>query len=81
VQALKNKRYKGENSALAPVVGSHDEHDVFDTHHCDQRPQYEREHAVDVGFRRAETVLRLKALTQRVKRTGADVAINDAERE
>src|ERR1700686_5361259 len=78
---LKNERQQRENSALAVVVRPHDEDDVLDADDDYQRPDDQRENAIDVVGRGSDAVLQLEALAQRVQRTGTDVAVDDAERE
>src|SRR5919202_808554 len=71
---------KRQNAALAAVVGAEDERDVLHADDEDQRPDDQRQHAVDVDDVRHEPVVGLEALLDRVKRAGADVAVDDAER-
>ena len=78
---LQNERKQGEDSALAIVVRAHNEDDVLDADDDDQRPDDERENAIDIGRNRRQSMLCLEALSERIKRTGADVAIDDAQRE
>ena len=78
---LEDERQQSEDSALAVVVRAHDEDDVLDADDDDQRPDDERQNSIDVGRNRRQAMLGFEALTQRVKRTGADVAIDDAQRE
>ena len=75
---LKNERQQRENSALAVVVRAHDENDVLDADDDYQRPDDQREDAVDVVGGWLDAVLELEAFAQRVKRTGTDVPVNDA---
>jgi hypothetical protein len=39
------ERHQGERAALAVVVGAHDQEDVFERDHDDERPQHQRHHA------------------------------------
>src|ERR1700681_1228101 len=78
---LKYECQQRENSAFAVVVRPHDEDDVLDADDDYQRPDDQRENAIDVVGRRSDAVLQLEALAQRVQRTGTDVAVDDAERE
>ena len=76
-----DQRDQGHDPALALVVGAHDEHDVLDRDDDRDRPEHERDHAVDAGLGRPDRVLvggedRL----QRVQRARPDVAEDDAER-
>jgi hypothetical protein len=81
VFALKNERHQCENPALAAIVGLHDKRYVLDRHDNYQRPENQREDAVNVFRRSREAVLGLEAFAQRVQRTRSDVTVNDAERE
>src|SRR3984893_18425024 len=75
---LKNERQQRENSALAVVVRPHDENDVLDADDDYQRPDDQRENAIDVGRHWSEAVLQLEALAQGIKGTGSDVPVDDA---
>jgi hypothetical protein len=75
---LKNERQQRENSALAIVVRAHDENDVLDADDDYQRPDDQREDAVDVVGGWLDAVFELEAFAQRVKRTGTDVPVDDA---
>jgi hypothetical protein len=60
-----------------------DEVDVFDRDDDDQRPHDHRQHAIDGGFCHGEAVAalaRVEGRLNRVEGTGADVAVDDAER-
>ncbi|MHC2579685.1 hypothetical protein ACVMHR_004424 [Bradyrhizobium diazoefficiens] len=76
------QRHQRERAALAVVVGAEQDHDVFERHHDDERPQDQGEHA-EHGRRRSEPVGarggRRHGLAERVERTGADVAIDHAD--
>ena len=72
---------ESEDATFSVVVGAHDEHQVLDRDHGDQRPQDQREDAEHVGVGDREFVAgTFEGLTQRVERAGADVAVDDAER-
>jgi hypothetical protein len=75
---LKNERQQREDPALAVIVRSHDEDDVLDADDDDQRPNDQRENAVNVVRRRLDAVFELEALAQRIKGTGTYVPIDDA---
>ena len=79
--ALQDQRDEGENSTLTAVVRAHHEYDVLDADHADQRPENQRENAVDVCGRGCQAVFRLEAFTQCVKRARPDVTVDDTERE
>ena len=76
---LKQQRQQGEDSSLAPVVRTQNEHDVLDTDHQHQRPENQGKYAENVLWRWRDAVFLLEALTQGVQRARADVAIDDAE--
>ena len=78
---LQNERKQRKLSALAAIVGPQDEGDVLDADDDDQRPDDEREDAVDVRRVGNEPVLQLEAFAKRVERTGSDVAIDDTDGE
>src|SRR5205085_5108634 len=78
---LENEREQREDSALAVVVGAHDENDVLDADDDDQRPDDEREDPVDVSRNRSQSMLYLEALAQRIQGAGADVSVDNAQRE
>ena len=75
---LKNERQQRENPALAVVVRAHDENDVLDADDDYQRPDDQRENAINVGGHRSEAVLQLETLTQGIEGAGAYVPIDDA---
>ena len=71
---------QGEDAALAVVVGAHDEDDELDRDDQRDRPEDERDDAVDVGFGRLHrVVVGGEDGLQGVQRAGADVAEDDAE--
>jgi hypothetical protein len=63
------------------IVRTHDNDDVLDADDSDQRPDDERENTVDVDWSGREPILGLEAFSQCVKRAGAYVAVDDAQRE
>jgi hypothetical protein len=75
---LKNERQQRENSALAVVVSAHDENDVLDADDDYQRPDDQREDAVDVVGSWLDAVFELEAFAQRVQGTCTDVPVDDA---
>ena len=75
---LKNERQQRENSALAVVVRAHYENDVLDADDDYQRPDDQREDAVDVVGGWLDAMFELEAFAQRVQRTGTDVPVDDA---
>ena len=68
-----------QGAAFAVIVGAHDDQDVLDRDHQDQRPedQGQRAHHRDVVGNAA--LGRQHGGFQRVKRTGADIAEHDAQ--
>ena len=76
---LQDQRDEREDASFAAVVGTHDEHEILDAHDGDQRPEDQRENSVDVRLVSLESVLWLEALAYCVQRTGADVAVDDAQ--
>ena len=83
-EAALGQRDERQDAAFAVVVGPHQQHDIFQRHHDDQRPQDQREHADDDGWRDGGVLLAAgrgeDRLAQRIERARADVAIDDAER-
>ena len=80
LRVLQRQGNQGHDAALAPVVGAHDEHYVFDRNDNDQRPKEEREAAKNIGLSDRNRVIAGKDLFHRIERAGADVAINHAKR-
>ncbi len=75
------QRHQGQRAALAVVVGTEQDHDVFERHHDDERPQDQREHAEHRRRRRYSLRARSRhhRLAERVERAGADIAVDDAD--
>ena len=71
---------KRQASALALVVGAHDDRDVFQRHDDHHRPEDQAQHAVDVQLVRHERVVAGEGLAEGVDRRRADVAEDDADR-
>ena len=67
------------DAAFAAIVQTHDEGDVLDAHDEDQRPDDEREHAVDRRDSGRQPVLGVEACPEGVERAGADIAVDDAQ--
>ena len=75
------QRHQRQRSALAMVVRAQQDHHVFQRHHDDQRPQdqgHDPEHRLRSDDA-AGPAGRDHGFAQRVKRTGADVAIDDTD--
>ena len=75
-----DQRSEREDAALAVVVRTHDQHHVLERDDDDQRPEHERQQAVDVGLVERHAVRAAEDLAHRVQRRGADVAVDDADR-
>ena len=78
-RVLGHQRHQREDAAFALVVRAHDEDQVLDRNQQRERPEDQRQDAEDVLARGRDAVRAVKTLTQRVQRTGADVAVDDAE--
>jgi hypothetical protein len=72
--------HERQRAALALVVGPHDEDDVLERDHNDQRPDEQGYNADHLDTRR-DAVLRrvVERFLQRVERAGADIAIDHAD--
>ena len=74
------KRGQRQGTALAVVVGTQQNHDIFDGDRDGQGPQDQRQHAQNrVGRDRSVADRRRDCDTECVERTGADVAIDDPD--
>ena len=75
-----DQRHQAQRAALAVIVHAHDERDVFQRDDDDQRPQHQRFDAKHhFAGQRAVALRREQALLDRIKRAGADIAIDDAD--
>ncbi len=76
----RHQRHQCQHPPLAVVVGAHDEQEVL--HRDDQRdrPEDQRQHAIDVGGRRRHAVRQREALLHGVERRRPDVSVDDADR-
>ena len=68
------QRHQRQTAALALVVGTHQEDDVFDRHHEDQRPEHQRDRSQHRQFGLAARTAVTESFTHGVERAGADVA-------
>ena len=75
-----DEREQREASALALVVGAHDDRDVFQRHDDHHRPEDQAQHAVDVQLVGNERVMAGEGLAERVDRRRADIAEDDSDR-
>ena len=74
------QRHQRQHPAFAVVVHPAEEQDVLQRHHDDQRPQRQRQHAQDLGARNAVGGCLCQRFAERVQRTGADIAVDHADR-
>jgi hypothetical protein len=75
------QRQQRDDAALATVVGAQNQQRVFDRNDQDQRPEDQRHDPEDRLRRKlAAAAGGLRRFLQRIEGTGADVAIDDAER-
>ena len=75
-----DERDQRHDPAFAAIVGAHDEHHVLDAHDDRDRPEDQRQHAVDAARIGREAVLLAERLLHGVQRARADVAEDHAER-
>ena len=74
------ERHQAQRSAFAMVVGAHDQPYVFQGHDDRQSPEHERHHADHHAFSELSAGgSSRQTLLQRVKGTGANVAVDDAD--
>jgi hypothetical protein len=78
-EPIRNNCQQGEDAPLAMVVGAHDEAQILDGHHHDQRPQHERQNSVQVGGAGLCAPRGEQTFLQGVQRTCADVAKHDSQ--
>ena len=69
-----------EDAAFPIVVGPHDDRDVLDAHHHDQRPDEERNRPHDVAGGGRDCGRAVEARLQRVERARAEISEHDAQR-
>ena len=75
------QRHQRQNAALAAIVRPHQEHDIFGRHRENKRVEQQRNRADHRFFRQNVGLGGVRQqFAQRVKRAGADVAIDDADR-
>ncbi len=75
------QRHQRQHAALAAVVRAQHEHNVFDGNDDRQRPDDQRQHAENIAALGDIAAGRsMQCLAKRIDRTGADVAIDHAER-
>ena len=75
------QRHQRQNAALAAIVRPHQEHDIFGRHRENKRVEQQRNRADHRFFGQNVGLGGVRQrFAQRVKRAGADVAIDDADR-
>ena len=77
------RRHQGQqrqNAAFAIVVGTQNEHDVFERDHRHQRPEDQRHHPQDIGGNRRGMAGGIQGDGKGVERARADIAEHDAKR-
>ena len=74
------QRQQRQRAALAIVVGAQQEQHVFQGDDDRQRPDHQRDQADDFQARHAVSGDRAQRFTKRIKRAGADIAIDNADR-
>ncbi len=79
-ERLLRQGHQGQRAAFALVIGLHQEDDVLDRHHHNQRPEDERDHALDRQFGIGAFARMEQGFAHGVKRAGADIAEDDADR-
>ena len=72
------KRQKRHDTALAMIVGAHDEDGIFDGDDHDQGPEDQR-HDARGGLGRQSSAS-IGRLLERIERARADIAVDDAQR-
>jgi hypothetical protein len=72
------QRRQRHHPAFAVIVGAQDQENIFERHHHDQRPEDQRDAAVN--RRRVGTARRLDRCLHGVERAGADITEHDAQR-
>ena len=76
LHAIQRQCRQRECAALALIVRSHNDGDIFDGNNHQKCPENERTNGVDILFRYA--ACRHDGLFEGIKRRGADIAINNA---
>ncbi len=74
-----DQREEREDAAFAAVVGSHHEGEVLQGDDDEERPEDERENAVDVLGCRSDGVGTMEAFSKSVERARPDVAVDHSE--
>ena len=77
---LKGQIQQSENAALALVIGTHDQEDVFDGDDDDQCPKDHGQDPEHMFCVEGQAALRVEALTKGVDWARPNVAEHDAER-
>ena len=67
-------------AALAFVVGAHDHRDILQCHDDHHRPEHQADDAIDMQLIEGQLVVPGERVAQGIKRAGADIAENHAQR-
>ena len=78
-QLAASQRRQGEDAAFAFIVGAQHKRNVFQGDHHDDRPENQRQDAGDVGDGGGQVGVGAEAFFQRVQRTGANIAVDNAK--
>ena len=78
-QSPRDKRSQRQHAALAVVVGAQHQRHVFERYDDDERPEDHRQHAQHVNRGQRQRMRPVECFAQRIERTGADVAVDDAD--
>jgi len=74
-----NQGSQSENASFTTVVCAEDEDKVFHAYDHDQRPEHQRKNAGDVRMGWGNSVFTVKAFSNRVNRTRADIPEYDTK--
>ena len=78
--AASHQRHQGKDTALPAIVGPHHDENVLERDHDDQRPGDQGEDTENIVRCRTESGEVAETLLDGVKGTGADIAVDNAER-
>jgi hypothetical protein len=74
------QRQQGQTAALPPVVGPHDDDDVFDRHDDGDGPEDQRQHAQDMQPVERQRMRAGERFLHGIERAGADIAEDHPDR-
>ena len=75
-----HQRQQRQDPAFTVVVGAQDQHDVFERHHCQERPEDQRNDPQHVGRGRRRLAGGGEGDSERIERACADIPEDDADR-